>query len=127
MYIIGHIDIEKYRCVTEDIQTDEVIITDERIAHIREHHPGEFERVWVYLERAIVDPDYIMEDPRNPTNTCLVLKQIAENNDRVQLILRLFTSKDEKGYRNSILSAWTISEGRWKNYERHRKILYKKE
>ena len=28
MQIIGKIDVEKYKCVTEDIQTDEVIITD---------------------------------------------------------------------------------------------------
>ena len=127
VHTVGRIDIEKYKCVTEDIRTDEVIITDERIAHIQEHHPGEYEKVRGYLERIIQDPDYIMEDKKNPTNTGLLLKRIEENGEPVQLILRLLTSKDKKGYKNSILSAWTIGEDRWKNYERNRKILYKKE
>lgn len=35
MHHIGQIDIEKYRVVTEDIRTDEVVITDERIQHIK--------------------------------------------------------------------------------------------
>ena len=32
---IGKIDIQKYKCVTPEIMTDEVIITDERIGHIK--------------------------------------------------------------------------------------------
>ena len=31
---VGRIDIEKYRCITDEIATDEVIITPERIQHI---------------------------------------------------------------------------------------------
>ncbi|RKI78934.1 hypothetical protein D7V90_16685 [bacterium 1xD42-87] len=34
MHTIGKINRDIYKCVTEDIVTDEVIITDERIAHI---------------------------------------------------------------------------------------------
>ena len=39
MQAVGHINIKLYRCITEDITTDEVIITEERIQHIEEHHP----------------------------------------------------------------------------------------
>ena len=31
LHYIGKLDIEIYKCVTADIQTDEVIITDERV------------------------------------------------------------------------------------------------
>lgn len=34
VHIVGRIDREIYKCITEDIVTDEVIITDERIEHI---------------------------------------------------------------------------------------------
>ena len=43
MVTIGHIDRELYRCVAEDITTDEVIITEEQIQHIKERHPGVYE------------------------------------------------------------------------------------
>lgn len=33
VYIIGKIDINIYKCITEDIVTDEVIMTDERIPY----------------------------------------------------------------------------------------------
>lgn len=42
MYTVGKIDVEKYRVVSPDIRTDEVIITEER-------HPGELERYAGYL------------------------------------------------------------------------------
>ena len=34
MLVVGHIDMEKYSCVTTDIATDEVILTEERIAKL---------------------------------------------------------------------------------------------
>ncbi len=39
VFTIGKIDIEIYKCVAEDIVTDEVIITDERIQHIKADIP----------------------------------------------------------------------------------------
>lgn len=35
MHTVGKIDREIYKCITKDIVTDEVIITDERIGHIK--------------------------------------------------------------------------------------------
>ena len=123
--IVGRIDIEKYRCITPDIATDEVVITDERIAHIREGHPGDYEMVRPFFQEAISDPDYILEDKKE--NTGIILKLIERNELRFQMILRLHTINEAKGYKNSILSAWRIGEDRWKNYISNKKIIYKKE
>lgn len=41
---ICRLDIAKYKCVTPDIITDEVIITDKQIEHIKERHPHDFEK-----------------------------------------------------------------------------------
>ena len=50
VHSIGKIDIEKYKCVTEDIQTDEVIITDKQIEHIKDRHPNDYERYFRYVK-----------------------------------------------------------------------------
>lgn len=125
MYYVGKLDKSIYKCITGNITTDEVIITEERIQHIKEHHPGHYEVIEPYLKTALRSPDYILED-RNP-NSALILKEIEENGKRIQVILRLHTSEDTEGFKNSIISAWEISESRWKNYVNNKKILYKRE
>lgn len=122
---VGRIDIEKYRCIMDDITTDEVIITSERIQHIQERHPGAYEKIKDFLQAALDDPDYILED-KNP-NTGLILKAIKENGLRFQMVLRVHTSVDNPGFKNSIISGWDISESRWENYVNNKKILYKRE
>ena len=44
VHSIGKIDREIYKCITEDIRTDEVIITDNQIQHIKDRHPEAYER-----------------------------------------------------------------------------------
>ena len=61
MHLVGRINRNIYECVTRNIITDEVIITEERIEHIKERHPTDFERYNKYLEEIIGNPDYIIE------------------------------------------------------------------
>lgn len=48
MHTVGRINRDIYKCITEDLVTDEVIITDERIQHIKERHPDDYERYYEY-------------------------------------------------------------------------------
>lgn len=41
MHTIGRIDKEIYECVSKNIVTDEVIITDNQIQHIKNRHPND--------------------------------------------------------------------------------------
>lgn len=41
VHSVGKINKDIYKCVMDDILTDEVIITDERIQHIKERHPND--------------------------------------------------------------------------------------
>ena len=122
MYSVGKIDIEIYKCVTEDIQTDEVIITERQIEHIKERHPSDYERYFSYAQEIIREPDYILE--ANKPNTAFVLKHIVDNGKNYQLILRLKTSHD---YCNSIITFLKVEEKRYNRYLRTKKILYKSE
>lgn len=122
MRFIGKIDIEKYRCVTEDIAADEVIITDRQVEHIKERHPNDYERYFCYAEQIIDDPDYILE--ANRADTAFILKHIDENGRNYQLILRLKTSSDPESYKNSIITFLKVDDRKWAKYLRNKKILY---
>lgn len=122
---VGILNKDIYKCITEDIVTDEVIITDERIKHIMERHPNDYERYYKYMAEVIADPDYIVE--ANKPNTAFILKSITENDKKYELILRLATSDDPKKYKNSVITFLRIENKRYNRYLRTKTILYKKE
>lgn len=125
MHFVTRLDIEKYSCVTDGITTDEVIITDERTAHIEEHHPGDWEKIKPFLSVAIDDPDFILDE--GSPNTGLLLKYIEAKGKRLYAVLRLHTQTDNPEYKNSVLSAWIIGRRRWEQYLNNEKVLYSKE
>lgn len=125
VHSICKIDKEIYKCVTSDIQTDEVIITDTQIEHIKERHPNDYERYFGYVKEIIEHPDYILE--ANKPNTAFILKHIIDNNKNYQLILRIKTSNDPVGYKNSVITFLKVEDKRYRRYLRTKKILYKNE
>ena len=124
MRFVGKLNRKIYSCITEDIVTDEVIIIDNQIEHIMERHKDSYEEIIDFLEDVITDPDYIIKDKRKYTG--LLIKQVKINDYHVQLVLRLCTSEDEPGYKNSVISCWKISNNRLQNYLRNKTILYMK-
>lgn len=124
MRIVGRIDAARFKDVADNIHTDEVVMTDERIEHIKERHPHDYERFFSYIPQMISDPDYIIE--ANKDHTAVILKEIIENGERFKLILRLKVISDPPEYRNSIISFWHIGETTWNKTIKNKKILYKK-
>lgn len=100
MYLVGKIDIEIYNCITKDITTDEVIITDKQ-------------------------PDYIIE--ANKPFTALILKEIQIDNKKFKTVVRLATSNDTPSYKNSIITFMKIDDREWNRILKNKKILYKSE
>ena len=123
--IIGNIDLQKYSVVSPNIRTAEVIITEERIAHIKERHPNDFERYAQYLTAIVEAPDYILESKK--PNTAFLLKSFEQAGERFQLILRLAIEGDTAGYKNSVITFLRVEEKRYRRYLRTKKILYKSE
>lgn len=124
VHIVGRIDRNIYKCITKDIVTDEVLITDERIQHIKDRHPNDYERYCGFLEEIVAQPDYIIGDAR--PNSADILKWIKESDEYFLTIVRLCTSEEPEGYKNSIITFLKIDKKRWKRYLRTKKILYKK-
>lgn len=122
---VGKIDVEKYNVVSDKIMTDEVIMTDERIKHIKERHPEDFERYSKYIQQIIESPDYILESAK--ANTAFILKEFIEANQRFQLILRLAVEGDNPEHKNSVITFLKVEKKRYERYLRTKKILYKSE
>lgn len=120
---ICKLDRSIYSCVSEDITTDEVVITDERIQHIKERHPNDFERYWKYLRNMIISPQYIIED--DVPNTAFVLKQFDEDDKQFRLILKLHTEIDENKRKNSVITFQYIKQREFFRLIRNKKVLYK--
>lgn len=125
MQVIGKIDIDKYGCVIDDIVTSEVIITDERIQHIKDRHPNDYERFCSYIPEIIDNPDYIIKAAK--PNTAVLLKEIDEKGEKFKLVLRIKIHDDPENYKNSVLTFWRIGETTWRKTLRNKIILYSKE
>lgn len=117
---IGKLDREKFKAITDDITTGEVILTSKQVVHIKERHPNDYEEYFGYFKEIVENPDYIIRDKQ--PNTAFILKEIVEKDKRFQLILRLHTSEDNEEYKNSI----KISENKYKQYLRNKEILWKR-
>lgn len=125
VHSVGKINRDIYKCITEDIVTDEVIITENQIQHILDRHPDAYKEVINYLSDIIRNPDFIIEDKHDSTG--LVIKKVRMEKEYAQMVLRICTSDDNPNYKNSVISCWEISEKRLQNYLRNKRILYKKE
>lgn len=124
MRIICKLDVELYSCVTPNITTDEVVITDKQIEHIMQRHPGDYERYVQYMTQIITEPDYILA--ANKPNTAFILKHIIYEDINIQLILRLKTVFDDTEYKNSVITFLKIDNRKWSKYLRNKKVLYKR-
>lgn len=124
MQYIGKIDTKKFEKISDDIIVEEVILTDKQVEHIKERHPNDYERYFKYIKRIVENPDYIIRDTK--PNTGFLLKEFLEDDKRFQLILRLQTSNDISGYKNSIITFLKISEKKYNQYLRNKEIVWRR-
>ena len=125
IHILGKLNLEIYSCITTDFITDEVIITEEQLSHIREKHPEAYQDTLLYVKDVLDDPDYIFKDKKE--NSGIVVKKIINEEEHSLLVIKIITSKDNKDYKNSVITGWKITEKRLNNYIRNKNIIYKKE
>lgn len=125
VHTVGRIDLEIYKCITDDIVTDEVVITNNQIQHIKDRHPNDYERFASYFDEIVKMPDYIIE--ANKPNTALILKEIRKENEVFKTVLRLATSNDNPQYKNSIITFMKIDEKEWSRLLRNKNVLYRRE
>lgn len=107
----------------EKIVTENVILTYERLKHIQEHHPGDYEKYGVHIEEILSNPDYIIDDNKN-IDTVLFLKNIKEDGKNIQIVIKLNTNLNEKDKQNSILTFWKVKDKTYRQLLRNKEIIY---
>lgn len=122
MKYIGKIDKRKLGRYANEIVTEDVVLTDERIEHIQLRHSGDYEKYKEYISIIIKEPDYILDD-KNNKDTILLLKEIKEKN--IQLVIKLQTNYQEKNKSNSILTFWHIRNRNYRSTIKNNEIIYK--
>lgn len=106
------------------LNTDEIIVTAERLEHIKERHPDDFELFRLYGKMAAEDPDLIIKDQKNP-GTAFFIKKLQDTN--LNVVVRLALSSDRSEYKNSVMTFYRIREKNLLKLEKKNKVLYKSE
>ena len=124
IYEAGKIDIQLFHLICSDITTDEVIITQERIDHIEDHHPGDYQKYGKYIPEMLAFPDAVLRDKH--AYTAILIKKFIIENHALRLTLRLHTVNDIYGRKNSILSFQYIRESEYRRLLKQKSCVYKK-
>ena len=114
MKTICSLDLDIYSCICKDIITTDVVLIDERILHIKEHHPNDYEKYGGYIREMIENPDYILEANREKDKRGLILKAFTSSDEQFRLVLRLATASDKKGLKNSVITFQYVSRKEYK-------------
>jgi len=122
---ICKLDREKLGKFKYKIITDDVILTDERIEHIKGHHPGDYEKYGKYISEIIENPEYVINDNKN-LDTVLFIKTLINHGKNIQVVVKLNTNKIQIDKQNSVLTLWKVKEKTLKQILRNKEILWKK-
>ena len=122
---IGKIDKNKLGRYKDKVITDDVIITDERIEHIKQHHPDLKDKEIQFVKDVLNNPDIIFNDKKNK-DTILMVKSIASNNKNYKMVVKLNTNIELNDKSNSVISFWNISDKKVRQYKRNEEIIYQK-
>ena len=121
-YIVGVIDKDRYKNITDNITTKDVVLLPKQIEHIEERHKGVYIKYKNEITNILDNPDYIFKDPKHE-NTALLIKKY---NNNVEVVLKLNTDT-KNNFKNSIITMWEIGDKRLERYKQTHEIIYKKE
>lgn len=121
---LGKIDIGLLQNQFGRLHTDEIIVTNERIAHIKERHPLDFGLFEQYGKDCVQVPDFIIKDCAH-NGTVFMVKKLPDTN--LNVVVRLVLESDEKHLKNSVMTFYRIRTRNLKKLIQKNSILYKKE
>lgn len=121
---LGKIDIKILEIEYGRIQTDEIIVTNERINHIKERHPEDYFLFEKYGQESVTSPDLVVKDIKH-AGTIFMVKRLPETN--LNVVVRVVLETDDSGLKNSVMTFYRIREKNLKKLIEKNGILYKKE
>ncbi len=124
LYKLGHLDAQPLEKEFGKLKTDEIIITNERIDHIKERHPEDYALFEKYGQLTVEKPDLIIKDLGHK-NTVFMVKHLDGTN--LNVVTRLILEGDEEDYKNSVMTFYRIRDKNLKKLQKKNKTLYKNE
>ena len=106
------------------LHTNEIIITNERINHIKLRHPQDYELFERYGVETVENPDIIIKDEKNQ-NTVFMIKRL--DNINLNVVAKLSLSEENTHLKNSVITFYRIREKNLLKLEKKNKLLYKNE
>lgn len=121
MRFVGRIDRLALGALAEKVVADEVVLTDERLAHIMQRRADVYAQYKDSLTEIVELPDVVIEDPKNE-DTIWAIKRYDHH---VLIVLKLITSASDDR-KNSIITLWKMREKAMERHLRTKKVLYKR-
>lgn len=106
------------------LRTVEVIVTEERLEHIRERHPEDFALFEQYGAQTVVSPDWLILDEKH-IGTVFAVRKLAETN--LNVVVRLALETDKKDYKNSVMTFYRLRDKNLKKLLEKNRLLYSRE
>lgn len=107
-----------------ELQTNDVIFTNERKNHIKIDHPNDYDDVVKYAPTIITKPNAIFIDHENIG----FVYYIAETEKgRYKLLVRLALPTDKQGLSNSIITGHKFGDKKYKKFMKNYRAIYKQE
>ncbi|WP_291225020.1 hypothetical protein [Gemmiger sp.] len=122
--VLGNLDPSPLISTFGHLQTTEVVVTDERIAHIKERHSEDYLLFEQYGRESILSPDILIQDVKN-VGTVFAVKRLPDTN--LNVVLRLVLDTDNPDFKNSVMTFYRIREKNLKKLMQKNPVLYIKE
>lgn len=99
-----------------------VVLSEERIAHINERHPGVYEVFRDEITATIEQPDYVFDDRKN-VNTAVCIRESGKTN--LNVVVRFALEDHPAGLFSSVITLYPMSAKRLRRLMRKVKAVYK--
>ena len=106
------------------LNTDEVVVTEERLRHIRGRHPDDFALFERYVVGTVSQPDFILRDEKNESTVFMVARLESIN---VNAVVRLsLAGKDDTKNKNSVMTFFRLRDRNLEKLIKKNRVLYSK-
>jgi hypothetical protein len=123
VHYIGKIDPSIFKEEFGELLTDKVVLTEERIQHIKAGHINDYDLFVKHNKEIIENPDIVLKDCKHE-NTVFMIKSVENTN--MNIVLKLAVVEDAKHPQNSIMTAYRIRDKNVSKLEKKNNMLYKR-
>lgn len=121
--VIGEITNEQVVKYWKGVKT-RVILTEERIGHIREGHAEDFDAFSNYIPDAIRDPAYVLCDVKNE-NTAMFIRHVKQTN--INVIVKLSFEEKDSDLESSVITMYRLGEKTLRRLIKRNPVVYSRD